>query len=482
MISYQSVFFILGILLTTLGMMMCIPMVVDLFLQSPDWLVFMASAGVSIFVGVALILTMRSERITFRAREAFILTTASWLLIALFGALPFMFSELRMSVADAFFESMSGITTTGATVITTLTNAPPGILIWRALLQWLGGIGFIVMAIAVLPLLRVGGMQLFQTESSDQSEKIMPRATQIAGGTVALYVGFSCICALLYWAAGMSGFDAIAHAMTTIATGGFSTSDESIRFFDNTAIDVVAITFMLIGSLPFALYLQAIRGRPLILWHDSQVRWFLTFLVATITIITAWLYLTGQYGFSNSVRYSAFNVISIVTTTGYASANYDTWGAFAVGAFFFLMVVGGCSGSTTCGIKIFRFQVIYETARVQISRLLSPHGVFVPRFNGKALPEGVSESVMSFFFVFALSFSVLALGLGFVGLDFVTAMSAAASAIACVGPGLGHIVGPAGTFAPLPDAAKYMLAAGMLLGRLELFTVLVLFAPAFWRK
>ena len=414
-------------------------------------------------------------------RQAFLLTALAWVVIAAFGALPFVFSNLELAYTDAFFEAMSGVTTTGSTVITGLDFAPPGILLWRAILQWLGGIGIIVMAVAVLPMLQVGGMQLFRMESSDTSEKILPRAAQIVGAIAALYFCLTALCAVAMWVAGMTPFEAVAHAMTTIATGGFSTSDASIGHFNSAAIDYVVIIFMLAGSLPFVLYLQAVRGRSRALFGDSQVRWFFAITAIAVAVMVLWQWLGNDVGAADALRYASFNVVSILTGTGYATADYMAWGGFAVAVFFFIMFIGGCAGSTSCGIKIFRIQVLFAATVIQMKRLLQPHGVFTPRYNGKPLQESVIASVMSFLFLFAICFGVLAFGLSALGLDFLTAISGAATAMANVGPALGDTIGPTGNFQSLPDAAKWLLSLGMLLGRLELFTVLVLFSPAFWR-
>lgn len=480
MIEFRPVVFVLGILLTILAVAMVIPAVVDAMVGHPDWQVFAAAAGTTLFVGVAMILTARSGWSGFALREAFLLTNLAWLVIAVFGSLPFAYSELDLSITDAFFESMSGITTTGATVIVGLDFAPPGILLWRAILQWLGGIGIIVMAISVLPILRVGGMQMFRLEAFE-TDKVLPRAAQIAGGIALVYLILTTFAAVVLWAFGMTGFDAVAHAMTSIATGGYSTSDLSLAKFNSAAIDWSISLFMILGSLPFVLYLRLVRGNAGYFLRDSQVRWMLAIMAAAVLVVAIWLWSEREMGPLTALRYSAFNVISVMTGTGYATAAFDTWGGFVMAIMFTLMFVGGCAGSTTCGIKIFRFQVLYATALAQMKRLLQPHGVFFPYYNKRPIPESVSASVMAFFFLFIGSFGMLAMGLGLMGLDFVTAVSGAASAIANVGPGLGEIIGPAGTYRPLPDEAKWLLCAGMLLGRLELFTILVLFMPMFWR-
>ncbi len=479
--DFRPVFLVVGILLATLAVFMCIPAVVDLIAGNPDWQVFAASAGVTLFVGVAMAFASNSGGAKLTVRQAFLMTTLVWIFLTIFAAMPLRFSELNLSYTDAFFEAMSGLTTTGSTVITGLDTAPPGILLWRALLQWVGGIGIIVMAIAILPLLRVGGMQLFRMESSDQSDKALPRAAQVASVIGIIYVLLTLTWAGAYWAAGMSGFDAICHAMTTIATGGFSTSDESLGRYNSAAIDAIAIVGMLMGALPFLLYLKTLQGEWSALFRDSQVQWFISIVVLAVLIATGWLWLDEGRALDDSLRFAMFNVVSIITGTGYATEDYTLWGEFATPLFFFIMFIGGCAGSTTCGIKVFRFQVLYSAARMQMRHLLQPHGIFIPHYNRRPISDEVIVSVLSFFFVFGICYALLAMGLGMLGLDFLTAISSAATAISNVGPALGPVSGPGGTFQTLPDAAKWLLSAGMLLGRLELFTVLVLFTRAFWR-
>lgn len=480
MLNYRPILFVIGIMVATLGAVMLIPAGVDVAYDDRDWQVFLVASSVTIFIGLGLALSSHGRPTQLGLREAFILTTATWVALPTFAALPFAFAGLNLSYTDAFFEAMSGLTTTGATIIVGLDNAPPGILIWRALLQWLGGVGIIVTAVAVLPLLRVGGMQLFRMESSDSSEKVLPRAGQIAATIGGVYVIMTAMCSLAYFWAGMSQFDAVAHAMTTIATGGFSTSDASIAHFESATIDYLATAFMILGSLPFLLYFQILRGHTLALWQDHQVRGLFLVLFGFILTLSLWRMFQGV-PFAEAFRYVAFNVTSIVTGTGYASDDYMNWGGFAVVAFFFMMFVGGCAGSTACGIKIFRFQVLFAAIVSQIKRLIQPNGVFIPHFNRRPIPESVMDSVMSFFFLFILVFLVLAAMLNAMDLDLLTSLSASASALANVGPGLGEIVGPTGTYASLPDMAKWLLAAAMLFGRLELFTVFVLFMPGFWR-
>lgn len=477
----RPILYVIGILLCTLAASMSLPIIADLAVGHDDWKVFFLCMSFTAFIGGALVLTNGGERFQMSMKQTFLLTTLSWVVLCLAGASPFFLSTLQMSLTDSIFESVSGITTTGSTVITGLDSAPPGILLWRAILQWLGGIGIIVMALSVLPFLKVGGMQLFQTESSE-SEKALPRAKQLAGSIGFVYLLLTLICMICYRLTGMGGFDSLAHAMTTIATGGFSTFDSSFSEFDNVWTEITAIVFMLMGGLPFILYIKALRGNWRALFEDSQVQTFLYIVGIAIMTMIAHQLLYNEAPMGEAFRRASFNVVSLITGTGYTNGDYGTWGGFAVILFFFLMVVGGCAGSTTCGIKIFRFQVLASVTSAQLKQLIHPHGVFTPHYNHYALPKGVASSVMSFFFVYALCFSFLAIGLSFLGLDFMTAMSGAVTSISNVGPGLGDIIGPSGTFQPLPDAAKWLMCIGMILGRLELFTVLVLFIPAFWAK
>jgi trk system potassium uptake protein len=483
LIDLRPILVVIGILLIILALFMVPPMVADMAARHPDWQVFMAAGAVTLFSGVTLVLMNQGHGDTeLTGRQAFLLTSSVWVVVGLFAALPLAFSELELTLADAVFEAVSGITTTGATVIIGLDVAPPGILLWRAILHWLGGIGFIVMAVAILPMLRVGGMQLVRTESSDLSEKILPRAAQVAAAIGLIYLGLTVLCAVLYYSAGMSTFEATAHAMATLSTGGYSTRDASLGAFSSVPIECVAIVFMILGSLPFVLYIQATNGQLRPLFADAQVRWFMGTIVVFVFMIAAWLVIVEGDSPLRALRHAAFNVVSLISTTGFASSDYALWGTFPVTALFFLMCIGGCTGSTSGGIKIFRFTVLHAIAKNQIARLVRPHGVFVLAFNHRPVSDAAAIAVMAFVFMFGLSFAVFALLLSMLGLDYLTAMSAAVTALANVGPGLGDIIGPAGNFSTLPASAKWLLSVAMLLGRLELFTVLVLLTPAFWRS
>lgn len=481
MINLRPVLLIIGILLSTLGCAMLLPAAYEVIHNGSDWLVFIASSMLTLFVGIALAIANSGKRQDLSIREAFILAIFSWVSLATFGALPFLFSTLELSLANAFFESMSGLTTTGATVITGLDEAPRGILLWRSLLQWLGGIGIIVMALAVLPMLKIGGMQLFKVEGFDTPEKILPRATQISGNLTAIYFIFTVACMIAYYMLGMQWFDAANHAMTTIATGGYSSKDLSIGHYNNIAIEINCMIFMIVGSIPFLLYVKAFRRGPIWVFRDEQVIGFLVTLAFFICVLTFHQSWVNAMAWEDALRYSSFNIISIMTGTGYVSTDYGIWSAFAVSIMFLVMFIGGCSGSTSCGIKIFRFQIILAAIGYRVKTLIYPNGMFTATYNGHPVSASVIGSVMIFLFLFVLCFFALSLALELTGLDSVTAMSASASALANVGPGLGAVVGPTGHFGTLPDTAKWLLSFGMLLGRLELFAVLVLFTPSFWR-
>ena len=478
---FQPVLYVIGYLLSALSIILCIPAGVDAFYGDNQWQSFTFASLISLFFGIILILANKSDDLSINLKQAFLLTTLSWVFIAIFGSLPFIFSDLELSFTDALFESMSGITTTGSTVLSGLDNLPHGILIWRSLLQWLGGIGIVVIAIAFLPILKVGGMQLFHSESSDSSQKVLPRAGQIASIIGIIYASLTILCALLLWLFGMPTFDSIAHSMTTLATGGFSTSDMSIAKYNNVNIEFIICIFMILGSLPFVLYLQTLRGNVSAIFKDNQVQLFILLIVTSVLIVTFWKY-QNTASFFNNFRSSFFNTISIFTGTGYTTQNFNNWGSFIIILFLFLMLVGGCAGSTTCGIKIFRLQILYQTAKIQMFKLLNPHGVSVAKYNKIPVSESITSSVMGYFFMFIVSYVLITLILSFLGNDFLTSLSGAATSLANVGPGLGNVIGPSKTFAGLSDITKWVLIVGMLTGRLELLSVIIILTPSFWRN
>lgn len=480
----QPVLFLVGCILATEGTVMLIPAIIDLDANNPDWRVFATAAALTGFLGVALAVSNHRGGFELSHKQAFLLTAITWFAVALVGALPYYFASLPLGLADAFFESASGFTTTGSTVLVGLDTMAPGILVWRGLQQWFGGIGIIVLASAVLPILKVGGMQLFHTESSDRSDKIFPQMRKIAASIAGVYVGLTALAAIAYDLAGMTTFEAIIHAMTTIATGGFSTSDASLGHWDNPAVHLVAIVFMIFGSLPFVHYIRVAQGRPGPLLQDPQVRYF------AVIVLIAWLILVAtraplhEEGLGQLALHAAVNIVSVITTTGYASTDYTLWGPLVSMIFLFATVIGGCSGSTSGGLKVFRLQLLLQLVSQQLDRLVYPRGVFPLRHWSERVhsgSDGIPIAVVTFAIAYIGTIVVLAAILAATGLDLVTSFSAAAQAISNVGPGLGPIIGPAGNFASLSDLAKWVLAFAMILGRLEIMTVLVLIAPKFWR-
>ncbi|HXR01679.1 MAG TPA: TrkH family potassium uptake protein [Pseudomonas sp.] len=473
--------FIIGIFLITLAIAMVVPMATLLiFDRAGDMPSFLWSSMITFVAGLALVGQGRPEHVHLRPRDMYLLTVSSWVVVCVFSALPFLLTQ-HISYTDSFFESMSGITATGSTVLSGLDSMSPGILIWRSLLHWLGGIGFIGMAVAILPLLRIGGMRLFQTESSDRSEKVMPRSHMVAKFIVLVYVGITVLGSLAFWWAGMSLFDAINHAMSAISTGGFSTSDQSLAKWPQPAVHWVAIVIMILGSLPFTLYVATLRGHRKALLKDQQVQGFIGLLLLTWLVMGLWYWATTDLPWYEALRHVALNVTSVVTTTGFALGDYSLWGNFSLMIFFYLGFIGGCSGSTAGGVKVFRFQVAYILLRANLHQLIHPRAVIKQKYNGHRLDDEIVRSILTFSFFFTITICLIALLLSLLGLDWMTALTGAASTVSGVGPGLGETIGPAGNFSTLPDAAKWILSVGMLLGRLEIITVLVLCIPAFWR-
>ena len=480
--NYKTVFFAIGVLLIILGVFMIVPVVAQIIYGEINS-TFVSSAFITAFIGTLLVLTNLEENNKLNLQQAFLLTTLSWLSIALFGCLPFLLSNLNLSFVDAFFESMSGITTTGSTIIVNLDDAPKGILIWRAILQWLGGVGVIVMAITVLPLLNIGGMQLFRMESSDSAEKILPKAREVTLIISIIYLTLTFVCGVAYWSVGMDIFDSIAHSMTTIATGGFSTYSDSIGHFQNPKIEIIAIIFITLGSIPFIAYIKFIKGDKKIFFKDFQIKGLIYIFIISAFLMFLYLFFSNkENSLSENLRISTFNVVSILSGTGYVTSDFSVWGKFPLIFFLFLMFVGGCAGSTTCGIKIFRFQILGLFILNQIKKLVYPRGVFSLKYNNEKITNTFIYSVITFIFLYFFIFFILSALLSLNGLDFVTSISGAASAISNVGPGLGDVIGPNGNFYELPNFSKLSLSLGMLLGRLELFAVLVLFFPTFWKN
>ena len=481
MIDLRPVGYLIGLLVASLGVTMVIPMAADFAAGNGHTHVFVEAGVITIFAGgLVALATANTDSRSMRTQQLFLMTTGVWVVLPLFGALPFYLGATEASATDAYFEAMSGLTTTGSTVLTGLDELPVGLLLWRSMLQWFGGIGIIVVAMAFLPELRVGGMQIFRSEGFDTDGKVLPRAGEIASRISIVYLMLTVSCGLAYLWAGMSVFDAINHAMTTIATGGFSTHDQSFITFKGP-IEYVAVAFMVLASLPFVRYVQLLAGSSSPLMADTQVRSFVGALAFLVGLIAMFRMLSGDASWTNSFRETAFNMTSLMTGTGYASADYQLWGGFAVAVFFFVGLVGGCAGSTCCSVKIFRYQLLFGAIVNQVRRIHSPHGVYQLKYAGRTLSEDVISSVMVFLTLFIVTLGVVAVLLSATGLDFVTSVSGAATAIANVGPGLGNEIGPMGNFGGLNDPAKWILTAAMLVGRLELLVVFVLFTSRFWR-
>ena len=482
MFNFKPIALVGGTVICAVGFLLFIPLITEIIYQTESWQLYAVPILLYLIVGGSMVITNRNVELKISTKEAFIITSLSWILLSILCAVPFIYTQSNLSVVDSIFESMSGITTTGATIITNLDELPKGILIWRALLQWLGGIGIIVIALVILPFLRIGGMQLFHLEGDDPYEKFLPKISSVVSKIIIVYLTITFLLALLYYIYGMNLFDAITHSFTTISTGGFSTHNESFAYFKSNAILNIAIIFMIIGSIPFLLLAQTTLTNIFNIIKDHQVRLFLIILIISITIIYFFAknYVDGNM--LHQLSTISFNTISIISGTGYVSDNFENWGNYASVLFLFLMFIGGCAGSTTGGLKVFRFQILFKYIILHLKKMLQPHMVISAKFNGKTVPESTFESVMTLFFIYIITFVISALLLSFSGIDFLTCISAAASAISNVGPGLGDVIGPEGNYSTLNNYSKFVLIVTMFLGRLEMLTIFILFLPSFWKN
>jgi len=481
MSNYKTVFFTLGILQIILGISMIFPIIIQIIFGELNSS-FISASLITIIFGTLFLLSNLDQDKKLNLQHAFLLTALSWISVAIFGSLPFIFSDLNLSITDSFFESMSGITTTGSTIITDLNSTPKAILLWRAILQWLGGIGIIVMAITLMPLMNVGGMQLLKISSTDGSEKILPKTKEISIRLIIIYMALTFLCALFYKIFGMKFFDSLTHSMTTIATGGFSNYNDSIGHFNNFKIEMTSMIFIILGSIPFIAYIKYLSGTKNIFITDTQIKSFIKIIFFSILILFLYLVIFNKSFSEISLRSISFNVISILTGTGYVTQNFDSWGNFPLIYFLMLMFIGGCAGSTTCGIKIFRVQILYLFIKNQLKKIIYPRGIFIIKYDNNNVNEKFMASIISFIYLYIVIFFVIAALLSLSGLDFTTSISGAATSISNVGPGLGELIGPNGNFSQLPNFSKWVLSFGMLLGRLELFAILVLFLPSFWQR
>ena len=481
MFDLRPVAYVIGLLVSFLGLTMILPLIVDIAEGRGAWPVFLESSVVTTLAGGLIALSSANgvkDRLSLQ--QTFLLTTGVWVALPVFGAIPFIIGATNSSLVDAYFEAMSGLTTTGSTVLSGLDDLPKGLLLWRGLLQWLGGIGIIVVAMVFLPELRVGGMQIFRSEGFDTMGKILPRATEISASISTIYVGITLACALGYLATGMNVFDATVHALTTVSTGGFSNYDASFGTFQGPA-EYVATVFMVLAALPFVRFVQMTRGNRRAIIQDSQIRAFLLIIGVLVVVSVSVLVTIFPHHPEQALRESLFNITSIITGTGYASVDYMQWGPFLIAMFFFIGLIGGCAGSTTCSVKVFRYQLLFASIGTQLRKIRSPNGIFTPRYDGRPVSDDVMGSVMSFFMFFLVILGLFAIALGMTGLDFITSLSGAATALGNIGPGLGDEIGPAGNFQNINDTAKWLLIFAMLMGRLELMAVLILFTVRFWR-
>ncbi len=482
MFNIKPIALVGGTVICAVGFLLFIPLITEIIYRTESWQSYAVPILLYLIVGGSLVIINRRVELKITNKEAFLITVLSWILLSILCAVPFIYTYSNLSVVDALFESMSGITTTGSTVLNNLDELPKGILIWRSLLQWLGGIGIVVIALFILPFLRIGGMQLFHLEGDDPYEKFLPKISSVISKIFLIYLIFTLLLISLYYINGMSFFDAICHSFTTISTGGFSTHNDSFAFFENSNVLLIAIIFMIIGSFPFLILAQTNIKNPFAVFKDHQVRVFLLILILSISTIYLFAekFLYGEI-FDKIITIS-FNTISIISGTGYVSDNFEKWGNYASVLFLILMFIGGCAGSTTGGLKVFRFQILFKYILLHFKKMLQPHAVIASHFNGKKIQDSTYESVMSFFFLYMVTFAISALLLSFSGLDFLTCFSAAASAISNVGPGLGDIIGPEGSYSTLSNYSKIVLILTMFLGRLEMLTIFILLLPFFWKN
>jgi len=476
------ILFFVGAVSCCFGIAMLVPMLIDLADNHEDYVVFLTCAAGTLFLGTGLAFATydRSQKITLN--ETLLLLPATWLTICLVSAVPFMLSELRLPLADAVFESVSGLTNTGSTVIVGLDNLPRGLLVWRSLLMWIGGFGVVTIAVLALPFLRIGGLQLFSLDLSPNSAKFLPRITEVVRQIGIIYAILTFICMFCFWIAGMSFFDAVNHAMTAIATGGYSTHDSGFGFFQSGTVEWVAVLFMMLGAMPFGLYIVASYGRPGMLFRDEQVRLFLAIIAGATATIALWRLMHEDIAALEAVRSAAFAVVSTITTSGFTGHDYSLWGGFPETVAFLLMLIGGCTGSTVGGIKVFRILIMLKTLRMQVRRQIYPHGAFRVTFNGDTVSDAVRTGVATYIFTYLLLLVMLTLAISAFGLNFTESLGAAATALGNVGPGLGPNSGPCCTFQEVPAGVKWLMSFGMLAGRLEIMILLIPFSRSFWRN
>lgn len=481
-VSLGPVFYLIGIFLFILGVIMLGPALLCFAIDDPYLSAFLFSSFITVFSASILIFSFRTEFLELTTRQAFLLTLLTWVMLSLFAALPLLLSYENITFLDAYFETMSGLTTTGASIIPNIELLGKGMHLWRAFLGGFGGIGIIVLAIAVLPLLKIGGMQLLMTESTEKSEKFLPRTTQVATTISVIYIVLIACCAAAYWLMGMKSFDAIFYGITTLSTSGFSMHNNSFSYFEGTNMEWVASVFMLLGSMPFVLYLKFIKGRRRAIMFDNEVRAYVTLILLSVILMSFYKYMHLGDELFLAIRKSVFHIIAYASTTGFVTEDITLWGSFPLTVILILILLGGCSGSTAGGIKIFRFRVLLAQTSTQISQLIHHKGIFLPHYNRKPISPQISTAVSNYIFVYLCAAFLITLGLGYYGMDVFEGFTTAVGCLSNVGVGLSTEFGPMGNFASIPDPAKCIMIAGMLLGRLELFSVLIIFLPLFWRN
>ena len=481
MINLRIVLFFIGILISYLGIAMTLPLLIEVKNSEMNVTNFLISTLLTLFFGISLILAFKKEEKKINVKDTILITTLSWPVMIILSSLPFYLDVNCENYIDAIFEAASGLTTTGATVYKEVESLSSGILIWRALLQWLGGIGIIVFAIAIIPIFNIGGIKLFTQDWSEKPKDLHYRPKEIAKLLGSIYISFTLIILILLYASGMNFFDAFSHALTTIATGGFSTKSSSIGHYNNLYTELIIIFGMLAASLPFTLYIACFRKNFTSLF-DSQVLLFFSLIIFFVLSIALWIHLNNNINIFLALRLSLFNSISIMTGTGYSTENFSNWGYFANTMFLIMMLLGGCSGSTTGGLKIFRIQVLWALVIKEFKTIRSPRAISNINLKNININENIINSVMIIFFCFIFSIFFIASVFLYYGYDFITSISAAVTSVSVVGPGLGNIIGPEESFSQLPSALKLLLSFGMVLGRLEYLAFLIILAPKFWIK
>jgi trk system potassium uptake protein TrkH len=482
MIDLRPVAHPIGKIVVVLGAGMAIPMLVDFWHGDPHWRVFLQCGLLTIVIGLLTAVATRGNYVSLSIQQAFLLTSGLWAILPVFGALPFMLGDPNGNFTDAYFESMSGFTTTGTTAFPQLDQLAKGTHLWRAILHWAGGLGIVVVAMVFLPLMKVGGMQFFRSEGFDTLGKILPRAAEIASEMTRLYLILTAACIIAYMLLGMNGYDAAVQALGTISTGGFSNYDASFGAFLGP-LEYVSCVFMILASIPFIRMVQAMRGNFTPLWQDTQIRAYLRWIFYACFIIVLYrlIFMGEKAPIEEVVRETIFNTVSTFSGTGFVSTNMLEWGHLPFAILIVCGLIGGCTGSTGCSVKVFRYLVLIQAVKAQIRRMYSPHRIYPLRYEGRPLEKDVINSVMAFFTLFMLSFGLLIVGLSLVGLHPRTALTSAWTAIANIGPAWGPEVSANGSVVDYPTSAKWMMIFGMYIGRLELVSVFVLFMPRFWR-